>query len=91
MEQHEYGRRPVVNPQLCWAGHGDTVNRAHFLLDGVQVVTASMDGTARIYTLNITEMIAMSKSRFKRELNCDERVQYLNEERDYAEEKSTKG
>ena len=43
---------PLAREVKCLAGHNDQVVSAAFSPDGTRVVTASADGTARIWTLN---------------------------------------
>ncbi len=67
------------------SGHGDWVTNAQFSPDGEWVVTTSRDTTARVHTLRIAYLIALAQSRLRRELTCEERVQFLNESLDCAE------
>jgi WD40 repeat protein len=62
-------------------GHEGVVNSAQFSPDERHIVTASDDGTARVYLAHIEDLIALARSRVTRELTCDERVQYLHEDR----------
>ena len=59
--------------------HSSRVNSAQFSPDGTKIVTASDDGTARVYLVNVTDLIELAKQRVGRELDCNEREQYLNE------------
>jgi hypothetical protein len=64
-------------------GHTDGVNSAAFSPDGQRVVTASADGTARIYGCEVTcslgDLLALAQRRITRELTPYERQQYLHE------------
>ena len=48
--------------------------------DGKYIVTASQDGTARIYVVRIEDLIALAQSRVARLLTCQERVRYFQED-----------
>jgi WD40 repeat protein len=53
---------------------------------GTYIVTASDDGTARIYLVRIQDLIALAKTRVTRELTCQERRLYLHEDVSCEEE-----
>jgi len=68
-------------------GHTKYVNGAKFSPDGKYIVTASADGTARIYLVHIQDLIALAKTRVTRELTCEERQLYLHENISCEDEK----
>jgi WD40 repeat protein len=67
--------------EVVLRGHKSFVNGTQFSPDGKYIVTASDDGTARVYLVHIEDLIELAKKRLTRELTCEERVQYLHEDR----------
>jgi WD40 repeat protein len=61
-------------------GHEGALRSAQFSPDGLRVVTASEDKTARVYLVRIEDLMALAKTRVTRELTCGERAQYLHED-----------
>ncbi len=63
--------------------HTSGVLSAAYSPDGRWIVTTSADGTARVWPWEVDfgELLAAAKSRVTRELACQERVQYLHEQR----------
>jgi WD40 repeat protein len=63
------------------AGFG--VNSAAYSPDGQWIVTASGDGTARVWWWgDVEDSLAAAQSHVTRGLTCQERVQYLHEDLD---------
>lgn len=62
-------------------GHEGPVYNAPFSLDGKQIVTVNNDGTARVFAVYVEDLIASAQSRVTRKLTCEERAQYLHEDR----------
>lgn len=62
-------------------GHEGEITNAQFSPDGKYIVTASDDGTVRVYLAHSEDLIALAKTRVTRDLTCEERVQYLHEDR----------
>ena len=59
---------------------------ATFAPDDKTIVTASRDGTARIYLTQIKDLIALVLTRVGRgPLTCEERQRYLNKEIDCSQ------
>ncbi len=48
--------------------------------NGKYIVTASGDGTARVYVVHLEDLITLAQSWVTRVLTCAERVQYLRED-----------
>ena len=61
-------------------GHRLRVRSAQFSPDGKTVVTAAQDATARLYFTHLEDLIPIAQARVGRELTCEEREQYLNEQ-----------
>lgn len=61
-------------------GSDSEVITARFSGDGNEIYTVSQDGTIRIYLSNVSDLVDLAKKRIKRELTCEERVQYLREQ-----------
>jgi WD40 repeat protein len=62
-------------------GAKDWVRSAEYSPDGRFIVTTSSDKTSRVYLVHIEELINLAYSRVTRQLTCQERIQYLHEER----------
>jgi WD40 repeat protein len=65
--------------------HGPLL-KAAYSPDGRWIVTASVDGTARVWCAHVEGLLAAARSRVARELIHQERVQYLHEDLDCAAE-----
>jgi WD40 repeat protein len=63
---------------LTLYGHSAVVGGVVFSPDGMRLMTMSDDGTARIYTLSIEELIALAKTRVTRSLTTQECQKYLH-------------
>jgi len=65
-------------------GHTSWIYSAAYSPDGRWIVTASYDGTARVWWwgADVEDLLAAARSRVTRELTCQERVQYLHEDLD---------
>ena len=61
-------------------GNASNVFGASFSPDGNQLATAGADGTIRIYTLRMDDLIALAKSRLTRSLTEEECRKYLHAE-----------
>ncbi len=69
--------------KMVLQGHTDSVSSAAYSPDGRWIVTASGDGTARVWPWpDVEGLLAEARSRVARELTCQERVQYLHEDLD---------
>jgi WD40 repeat protein len=61
-------------------GHTDAVLALSFSPDGRYLLTASHDGTARIYPVHFEDVLTLARAALSsRELTCVERVKYLHE------------
>ncbi len=64
-------------------GHTDIISSAVFSPDGKRILTASKDGTARIFICEVCvseqDLLLLARERTTRELTCKERQQYLKE------------
>jgi len=60
------------------SGHGATVHAVHYLPDGDYAVSASADGTLRVWqTLELGELIAWAtENRYSSGFTCAQREQY---------------
>ena len=58
-------------------GHQQGVNRAVFSADNKRVATSSEDGTVRVYSLDVQELIELSKRRVSGEIMLDEQGNYV--------------
>jgi WD40 repeat protein len=72
--------RPIV-----LKGHKDWVVDAHFSPDGKRVVTASHDGTARVWRVDWKELLVYLRESTTACLNVHQRKQYLRERTGQAE------
>lgn len=63
-------------------GHRGSINDAEFSSDGAKIVTASWDKTARIHFAKIQDVMELAKQRIGQELTCEERKDYLHEQKD---------
>ncbi len=61
-------------------GKEGTMYTARFSKDGKRIVTSSFAAAARIFLVQVDDLLQLVKKRIGRELRCDEREQYLNEE-----------
>jgi WD40 repeat protein/energy-coupling factor transporter ATP-binding protein EcfA2 len=80
-------------PLAILRGHenGRWVASAQFSPDGTRIITTGCDergligscivGTVRLYLVNVEDLVALAKSRVTRDLTCEERAQYLHEDR----------
>jgi WD40 repeat protein len=59
-------------------GHTRAIYSVAFSPDGKRLVTASRDGTARIYAIDINDLIKIATSRLTRSLTAQECQQYLH-------------
>ena len=62
-----------------YGGTGNVFGAA-FSPDGRHLATAVGDGTARLYTLDMEELVALARERVKRELTEEECRVYLHAE-----------
>jgi WD40 repeat protein len=58
-------------------GHASGIYGIAFSPDGKRLATASSDGTARVYTLRVEDLIALGGSRLTRFWTLDECQQFL--------------
>ncbi|MEM9057574.1 MAG: WD40 repeat domain-containing protein, partial [Pseudomonadota bacterium] len=72
-------------PPLTLIGHGGTINDARWSADGRRIITASQDGTVRVWDpdtpflnvdLNAASVLQLARSRSPRELTPDEIALY---------------
>ncbi|HMD81430.1 MAG TPA: WD40 repeat domain-containing protein, partial [Anaerolineales bacterium] len=62
-------------------GHDWDLRTVAFSPDGKNLLTASIDGTARIYPVHYEDVLALAQSLLSpRELTCAERVKYLHDD-----------
>ena len=81
-------RQAVASPwRATLRGHTSSANSVAYSPDGRWIVTASYDGTARVWPWpDVEGLLAAARSRVARELTCQERVQYLHEDLDCGAE-----
>jgi WD40 repeat protein len=60
-------------------GHTDAVYSATFSPDGTRVITASADGSTRIFLTRPENLLALAQLRATRTLTVEEKVKYLHE------------
>ena len=65
---------------LTLAAHTDAAIGVAFSPDGGQLASASFDGTARVYILDVDELIALGNSRLTRWWRPEECLAYLHTE-----------
>jgi WD40 repeat protein len=70
---------------LTLTGHTDWVRSVAFSPDGARLATASEDGTVRIYTLNIAELMVLACSRVTRNLTQAEWETYFGRDVPYRQ------
>jgi WD40 repeat protein/DNA-binding SARP family transcriptional activator len=63
---------------LTLPGHTGMVNGLAFSPDGTRLAAASYDGTTRVYTLDVDELVALARSRLTRWFTPAECQQYLH-------------
>jgi WD40 repeat protein len=61
-------------------GHTSTVNGLAFSPDGSRLASSSIDGTTRVYAVDVEELIALAQSRLTRWWTPEECQQYLHTE-----------
>jgi WD40 repeat protein len=59
-------------------GHTGRVNGLAFSPNGTRLASSSFDGTTRVYTLDLGELVALAHSRLTRWFTADECQQYLH-------------
>lgn len=71
-------------PVVFLYGPTESVYWAEFSPDGTQIVTACLDGVARVYNLEpllpMTELLALARTRPVRKLTAQERRDFLHED-----------
>ena len=63
---------------LRFTSHTDYVMDVAFTPDGNRLVSASLDGTVRVYTLVLEELVELAQSRLARSLTTEECQRYLH-------------
>ncbi|MDP7000050.1 MAG: hypothetical protein QF569_28630, partial [Candidatus Poribacteria bacterium] len=61
---------------LTLKGHDGGVMSAVYSPDGQRIVTVSRDGTAKVYTTDMDELLEIAKSRVTRQLTAEEKEKY---------------
>lgn len=61
-------------------GHSASVDQVVFSADGSRLATASRDGTARVYTMDLDELVSLAQERLTRGFTPEERRQFLHQE-----------
>jgi WD40 repeat protein len=70
------GQDPAADPVVL-RGHADNVTEVAFSLDGRWLATSSLDGTVRMWRMNLDELVAVACRVTGRNLTQDEWAQYL--------------
>jgi WD40 repeat protein len=65
---------------LTLTGHTAAVYRVAWSPDGRWLATASRDGTSRVYTVELEDLMALARTRVTRSLTAEECRQYLHQE-----------
>ncbi len=63
---------------VTFAGHTGAVSGLAFSPDGNRLASSSLDGTTRVYTLDVDELAALARSRLTRWFTPAECQQYLH-------------
>jgi WD40 repeat protein/transcriptional regulator with XRE-family HTH domain len=63
---------------LTLSGHSGVVSGLAFSPDGTRLATSGQDGTVRVYVLQISDLVALARSRLTRSLTAAECEQYLH-------------
>jgi WD40 repeat protein len=61
-----------------FAGHTAMVNGVAFSPDGSRLASSSIDGTTRVYAVDVDDLVALARSRLTRWLTPEECRQYLH-------------
>ena len=69
----DFGARP-----LTLRGHSAAVYDVDFSPDGVHLVSGSRDRTARIFALDVDELLSLGDAHLTRSLSSEECQQYLH-------------
>jgi WD40 repeat protein len=64
--------------KLTLTGHSDEVQDAAFSPDGRYVASSSIDGTVRVWILDIDELLDVASARVTRPLTAEECQRYLH-------------
>lgn len=51
---------PVVSPQISWVAHHESISSIQFIPSSACILTASLDGTARLWTLDASSLGGIS-------------------------------
>ena len=65
---------------VTFAGHTAMVNGLAFSPDGKRLASSSIDGTTRVYAVDIDDLLALARSRLTRWLTAEECRQYLHQD-----------